>query len=156
MGTVPTQLAFLRITDDALLFSKLPNTSEAECTRVVPLRDLRSVVPLSRHSFELRAVAATSPAVSVIRLQTHDAYSCKQWVLRLRATIATIDTSHSFPSRPVSSALPPSPRSPPTKSHKDAPLAEPNLNVTVALSRGWHVNTGQHGLQRLRALSPRT
>ena len=73
IGTVPPQLTFLRISDDgcSLLFSKMPNAEVADCSRVIPLSELRAVTVLSRHSFELKVVL---PGLSV-RLETHECES---------------------------------------------------------------------------------
>lgn len=154
IGTVPPQLTFLRISDDgcSLLFSKMPNAEVADCSRVIPLSELRAVTVLSRHSFELKVVL---PGLSV-RLETHDAFSCKQWVLRLGSSVSTTDKSHAFPSRSTGWGGSNSPLSPRSR-RTDVPAPpDANLNVASAHSRGWHVNSGQHGLQRLRELSPRT
>ena len=74
---------------------------------------------------------------------------------------------HAFPTRSVSNGNlpPPSPRATTASSvllsttprMMQLPPVAPNptsLQVNVALNRGWHVNTGQHGLARLKRIGP--
>jgi hypothetical protein len=62
-------LLFLKVEDDALLFSKLPNVSRKQCTRVLGLKKLRCVRQLSKHAFEIVCIGAPP-----VRLEAHDAF----------------------------------------------------------------------------------
>ena len=153
------QLLFLRI-DSArseLLFSKLPDTAHAKCTRVLPFKMVESVSPTSKNTFQV--VCKGAPPVD---LEAHDAFSCLQWVgllkpLVQRGAVAQVDL-HSFPER-TPPTLPSSPRprsgSPTGPGGAVSPrprAAVGSLLPETGVRRGWHVNTGQSGLSHLRRL----
>jgi hypothetical protein len=170
ISVIPPQLLFMRVHNDALLLSKLPNAEPKQCARVLPFGSLKAVRQLSKHAFEI--VLKGAPPV---RLEAHDTFACKQWLQLLGPMLASSKLQqdvdmHAFPTRSVSAANL-SPRMAATASsvllnnpRMMRPLLLPpvapnpnTLEVQVALTRRWHINTGQHGLAHLRRFtaSPR-
>ena len=63
------QLLFMRVHNNALLLSKLPNAEPKQCQKVLSFKSLRAVRQLSKHAFEI--VLQGAPPV---RLEAHDAF----------------------------------------------------------------------------------
>ena len=66
---LPPVLLFMRMNENALLLSRLPNAEPKQCQRVIPFKVLKAVRQLSKHAFEI--VVQGAPPV---RLEAHDAF----------------------------------------------------------------------------------
>ena len=153
------QLRFLRLENNELLLSRVKGAPMDQCTRY-PTSMLRGLEHINDHTFQIRCAGAPP-----LRFEAHDAYTSKAWehilgpaldkAAMLVPSPTTIPARHSATATSGGSGnLSPRPSSlfQPSKVIKSIQPA--TVDVGTALSRGWHINTGQRGLKQLGSLEP--
>ena len=78
---LPPSLLFMRVHNNSLLLSKLPNAEPKQCTKVISFAALKAVHQLSKHAFEIVLLGAPP-----LRLEAHDAFVSAQ-LLTSRCTV---------------------------------------------------------------------
>jgi hypothetical protein len=155
------QLRFLRLENNELLLSRVKGAPMDQCTRY-PTSMLRGLEHINDHTFQIRCAGAPP-----LRFEAHDAYTNKAWehilgqaldkAAMLVPSPTTIPARHSATATSGGSgSLSPRPSSlfQPSKVIKSTQPATVGVDVGTALSRGWHINTGQRGLKQLGSLEP--